>query len=148
MRTLTAAMLAGLALMVPAAEAAGPVTVTGTLSLKLTIKIASNIPTSTAIQCSLNASVSGYDATGTTLIDSIQEDDTLDATRNGATAVCQMVIPYQWILYGGSKDTVALSYSITALSAASNGRSSSVSLQTIPVPKNGATTAYSSTARI
>ncbi|MGH7046755.1 MAG: hypothetical protein ACREE2_10265 [Stellaceae bacterium] len=146
MRTLTAAMLAaGLALMMPAAEAAGPATVTGTLSLKLTIKIVSNIPASTPIQCSLSAYASGSSASG--VVDSIEESDTLDATRSGATAVCQMVIPYQWILYG-TADTVGLSYSINAENAAGNGRSSSVSFETIPVPRSGATTAYSLTARI
>ncbi|MGH6681921.1 MAG: hypothetical protein ACREDL_23980 [Bradyrhizobium sp.] len=147
MRTLTAVMLAGLALMMPAAEAAGPATVTGTLSLKLTIKIASNIPASTPIQCSLSAEVYGPETVAVAVYDSISESDTLTATRNGATAVCKMVIPYQWILYD-TGDTVDLSYSVNTLNDAKNGRDSSVSFDTIAVPRNGATTAFSLTARI
>lgn len=145
MKTLTAAVLIGLVSIMPAANAAGPTTVTGTLSLKLTITIVSSIATSIPIQCGLNATVSGGNPAGH--FDSITEADTVDATRSGKTAVCQLAIPYQWILYGAG-DTVGLSYSISAVNGASNGRSSSVSFETIAVPRNGATTSYALNARI
>ena len=145
MKTLTAAVLIGLASMMPAADAAGPTTVTGELALKLTITIVSSIATSTSIQCGLNATVSGSSPAGQH--DSINETDTVNATRSGKTAVCQLAIPYQWILYGAG-DTVGLSYSISAQNGPSSGRYSSVSFETIAAPKNGATTSYALKARI
>ncbi len=144
MKTFTAAVLAGVALTMPA-DAAGPATVTGKIDLKLTITIVSTIATSIPIQCSLNASASGSGPGGQ--LDSIEESDTVTATRSGSTAVCQLAIPYQWLLYG-TGDAVGLSYSINSLNGGSNGRYSSVTFETIPVPKNGATTSYALTARI
>jgi hypothetical protein len=146
MKTLAAAVLAGLALTMPA-DAAGPSTVTGKINLKLTITIVSSIGGSIPVQCGLSASVTGSGSGSGGQFDDISETDTVTATRSGSTAVCQLAIPYQWILYG-TGDTVSLYYTVGAQDAASNGRSSSVSFETIPVPKNGATTSYALTARI
>jgi hypothetical protein len=145
MRKQSAAVLAAILFGTPVANAVAATTVTGELTLKLTVTIASTIPTSTEILCGLSADVSGESTSGQ--FDSIQEYDTVVATRSGATAACQLAIPYQWILYG-TGDTVSLSYSVTALNGTSVGRSNSVSFETIAVPKNGATTSYSLTGRI
>lgn len=145
MKTLIAAALVGLASTMSAADAAGPTTTTGQLALRLTITIVSSVAPSIPIQCSLNATVSGSSPSGQ--IDSITEADTVIATRSGGTAVCQLAIPYQWVLYG-TGDTVGLSYSASSLGSGGNGRYSSVSFETITVPKNGATTSYALKARL
>jgi len=145
MRKLAAVVLAGILFTVPVASAIAATTVTGNLTLKLTVTIVSTIATTTAIQCTFSVNVSGASSTGQS--DNIQELDTVPATRSGSTAVCQLAIPYQWILYGTS-DTVGLSSSITATNASGNGRYSSASFETIAVPKNGATTSYVLTGRI
>lgn len=144
-RKLAPAVVAVALFSAPVANAVAATTVTGKLTLKLTVTIVSTIPTTIPIQCGFNASVSGSSSSGQ--IDSIDESDTLAATRSGSTAVCQLAIPYQWILYG-TGDTVGLSYSITATDGSANGRYSSVSFETIAVPKSGATTGYVLTGRI
>jgi len=145
MRKSTAAVVAAILSAAPVVSAMAAATVTGKLELKLTVTMVSTIARPIPIQCSLTAYVEGANSYGQT--DNIAETDTVTATRSGSTAVCQLLIPYQWVLYG-SGDTVALSYSVTAVDGSSNGRSSSVSFETIAVPKNGATTSYALTGRI
>jgi hypothetical protein len=146
MRKSTIAVLAAVLSVAPLADAIAATTVTGKVMLKLTVTIASSIAPSIPIQCNLSAYASGSNPSGSQT-DNILETDQVTATRSGSTAVCQLAIPYQWVLYG-SADTVALSYSVTATDPNSNGRYSSISFETIAVPKTGATTSYALSARI
>ena len=121
-------------------------TVTGTLTLQLTIAVFSSLPTSTPIQCELDASVSGVNASFE-VVDNISETATAPATRSGSKAVCSMKLPYQWTL-SAPTDTVSLSYTVTATGSSGAGRTSVISFDTIPAPKSGATTSFSLTGRI
>lgn len=145
MRRLALGVWAAVFCVASIAHAAAPKTVTGKLTLKLTVTVVSTISTSTPIQCNLQATVSGVTSTGQ--VDSVVEDDTVTATRSGATAVCELAIPYQWILFG-TADMVSLSYSISATNGSADGRTSQVSFDAIAVPKSGATTSFSLTGRI
>jgi hypothetical protein len=131
----------------PSASAAvTPTTVTGTLSLQLTIKIFSPIRPSTGLQCELDAAVEGLDAQFN-ITDSILETATAPATRTGSQAVCVVKLPYQWML-NGPKDTLSLNYSVVTTGSGGPGRTGNVSFATRSIPKNGATTSYSFTGRI
>jgi hypothetical protein len=114
--------------------------------LKLAITVVSAIPTSTPIQCELEAGVLGYDASSN-LIDEINETATTAATRSGSQATCTVELPYQWTL-SAPKDTLSLTYDVTAVGATGIGRTSLKLFDTRSVPANGATTKYSLTGRI
>lgn len=121
-------------------------TVSGMFTVELAITIRSAIPVSTPILCGLNASVFGSNA-DVSVTDSIQESASALAVRSGATATCSLKLPYLWTLFT-SNDTVTLSFSITASGTSGAGRTSNIQFDIISVPKAGATTAYSLTARI
>lgn len=127
-------------------------TVTGTLELKLTISVASSLPSNATIRCALSATVVGVaDGTHT---DSIEETAEVPATVSGSTATCKPVIPYEWHLFANtssalSRDSVSLTYSVTATSSSNpDGRTSAVSFTQIAVPANASTTSFSEAGRI
>jgi hypothetical protein len=113
----------------------------GTLTLKMTISIVSNISTATPVQCAFNITVFGAS-------DSVEENDTVTATRSGSTAVCTLVVPYTWHLYTASGDQVNLSYSATAKDDNDNGRFTTNSLGPIGVPANGSNQSFSVGAKL
>lgn len=142
MRKLSAATLVMALGFLYSATAANAYTVfNGTLTLKMTVSIVSNISTATAIQCTFNVSAFGTN-------DSVEESDTVTATRSGSTAVCTLVIPYTWHLYNAPQDTVSLSYTAAALDDNANGRSTTNGIGSIPVPANGANQTYSVGAKL
>lgn len=113
----------------------------GIFNLRITVTISSQLPASANIQCTFNTLTSGQ-------LDSISESDTVTASVNGSTAVCQLSIPYRWTLYSPG-DSVALSYSVFALDTAGNGRSHyNNAAGTVQVPANGATTSYNASVTI
>ncbi len=142
MNKMSAAVVATAIGILAAPHVANAYTVfTGTLTLKVTVSIVSNISTSSAIQCSFSAFAFGTS-------DTAEESDTVTATRSGSTAVCTLPIPYEWHLYNASQDTVSLSYTVTALDSNANGRSTTNGIGSIGVPANGANLSYSVGARL
>jgi hypothetical protein len=129
-----------------------PKTFVGTLKLTLNITVDSSLPTGTGILCGLNAGVTGVSETGN--IDVIEDVGQKLAGGSGSTATCTVEVPYSWRLtaYDGSDavspDQVSLSYTITAIGTGQQGRTTLESFDTIAVPKNGKTTAYTLSARI
>jgi hypothetical protein len=144
MQRLAAATILSAVLVVSwVAEAAAKTVVLGEFSITLLTTITSVVATSTPIQCSVTASVSGSSAT---VFDSITEVGSVAATRSGSTATCHILMPYRWTLFD-TGDIVRLSYAVTAVTG-ENGRSSESSFETIAVPANNATTTYVIDARI
>jgi hypothetical protein len=120
--------------------------VTGTLTMTLTVSIVSTVAAATPVRCTFNATVIGYNVT-TGVGDTIAETDSVAATRSGATATCNLTIPYEWTLQV-TTDTVSIGYSVSTLDANSDGRLTTASVATIPLPKTGATTHFAVAARI
>jgi hypothetical protein len=122
------------------AQAAVSTYFSGTMTMQLTVNIVSSIPASTPVQCTLFVGVVGGASNGHS--DNMQETATVTATRTGSTAVCMIILPYQWALFG-SADTVDVSFSVSA-----GGRYSSQTVDMIGVPANGKTTNFKYTTRI
>jgi len=126
-------------------------TPTGTITLNLSISIASTLPAGATIHCALTIAVGGISANDK--VDSVAESDQATANVSGSTATCQMVIPYQWKLFATStnsveQDTASLNYTITAVNASGDGRTSDVPFTSFIVPAAGVTKVYSASARI
>jgi hypothetical protein len=127
--------------------------VTGTLQLNLTISIRTALIAGTAIYCGLTSTVAGAGPGG--VIDSVKETAVAPAhiSASGTVATCSVSIPYEWhlaALDGPATDVLSVSYSATATdsSEGGSGRTSSVSLTTTSVPRNGATTSFNESARL
>jgi hypothetical protein len=146
-RRLAIAGMGALLLVGPAATSDGATTtVSGTLQLTLTVTLVSAIPAGALIQCMLSAQVSDSDQPS--VLDDISESDTVSPTRSGATALCKMAIPYQWVLHDQAHDTVSLGYTVSTTNPDGVGRFTSVvSFKTIGVPAGG-TTSFSASGRI
>jgi len=127
-------------------------TATGTVTLNLTIAIASTLPAGATVHCALYLTVAGLSEGGVT--DAISETAQSTANVSGSTATCQMAIPYQWTLYASTStatvhDQASLSYVITAVNGSGDGRTSDVSFASaILVPSSGLTKTYNLSARI
>jgi hypothetical protein len=131
-----------------AAPATSGTTVTGTFTLALTVSVLPGIPASTPIQCTLQASVTGFNtATPPAVVDSISDSSVVTAKRSGSTATCSVVLPYQWTLFG-TGDTVVLAYLVNARTSTGVGRVISVFIDTIPVPPSGTTTKETQTGAV
>ncbi len=136
----------------PASATPTPRVFAGTITAALNIVIASPLPAGATVHCGLSATVEGLSDAGQT--DVVLDSDQVAATGVTATAAtCQFTLPYQWGLFGNTpnatiRDTVSLSYSITAINATGDGRQNSVSFGTIAVPAAGAFTNFTLNARI
>src|SRR5208282_2793357 len=105
---------------------------TGKIVTNFTITVASVLPSTVPITCSVSAGVSDISSTFV-LSNEISEQASVIATRTGATAKCSITIPYSWNLSNRNTDKVNLSYTITAFSNSTTAGSvvSRISSQTI-----------------
>jgi hypothetical protein len=122
----------------------------GTLKLTLNIAVDSTLPSGTGILCGLNATVSGVSSIGN--LDAIEDVGQKLASGSGGTATCTVEVPYSWRLtaYESAEvsDSAMLSFTVTAVGTGQQGRTTVESFDTIAIPKNGKTTAYTLNARI
>ena len=116
------------------------------VNFTFTIAVVSNVPPTAPILCELQASLFGTDPTGVS--DFVAETDQATATRSGATATCQVVIPYTWTLSVPTSDTVTISGSATAVDSNGNGRASSFQLEVIAMPATGTVTTLAYSGRL
>lgn len=119
-----------------------PVERSGKVVFIFNITIDSTIPTTSVISC--NAAVSVADNISAAYR-SIDEYETVVATRTGSTAKCTVTIPYSWELVTPTTDTLGRGFTISATLTSTTGgtvvlRTSSQSIPTITVPANGVTT--------
>lgn len=110
--------------------------VTGTVVYRLTVAIASSIPTSQEIACMGSIMHGG----GTS---SYMEMATVTATRSGSTATCTVSIPYKW----SKAETASVIIPQITVSAGER-RYLSHSLTPIALPASGATTTITQSLRL
>lgn len=110
---------------------------TGKLVFNFTISVQSAIPTTDTIVCEASAEVLEV-----TTQHAVEEAASVAATRSGTTAKCTVTIPYSWVLTTPKTDTVTLTYTLFAPTAAPllPSRTSTQTVAVIPVPLTGATT--------
>jgi hypothetical protein len=113
-----------------------PTKVAGKFVVDFTITIASAIPLTDTIACSVTATVEGIDETAT-----------VAAVRKGGTATCAVTVPYSWSLLSAITDEVGLTYDHSNNLFTTLGVSAGLPLRTshhpialIKVPANDATT--------
>jgi hypothetical protein len=112
---------------------------TGTYTIDFTITLASTVPTSDEIGCTLELEVTG-DKVGT-----IVETAGAVATRSGSTATCSVKIPYSWNLNTPTTDKLYVLYAISSPVNYTTGsplptRASHVNVPATTVPATGSTT--------
>jgi hypothetical protein len=110
---------------------AAPTPTYGELVFNIQISIWSTLPADAVLSCSGEATIS--DGGNFHL-----ETASVDTTRNGNKASCQVIIPYYWLLSSPNIDQIDLSFSVST--KASDTRDSSHSAGSIPVPVNGIVT--------
>jgi hypothetical protein len=81
------------------------VVVSGTITLNLTIQLATAVPSGATVQCQLKLSTS--DASR-----AITENTAATASVSGTTATCVAPIPYLWTLATPATDTISVDYSV------------------------------------
>jgi len=119
---------------------------TGKIVTNFTITVSSVLPATVPIACDVFASVEDVNTSTFMITNSISEQASVIATRNGTTsAKCTVTIPYSWNLSNRSTDKVNLFYSILATgnSTAAGSvvlRSSTQTIGVIGIPINGAIT--------
>jgi hypothetical protein len=112
---------------------------TGTYTVNFTITIASTVPTTNEIGCTLQLQVTG-DKAGT-----VVETAGAVATRSGSTATCSVAIPYSWNLTTPTTDKLYLTYSVQSPVNYTKGdplpsRYGRVNVPASTVPATGSTT--------
>ncbi len=127
---------------------------TGKIVTNFTITVASVLPSTVPITCGVSATVEDVNNSTFTITNSIFEQASVIATRNGTTsAKCTVTIPYSWNLSNRATDKVDLSYTINAFSNSTTAgsvvlRTSSQTIGAISIPVNGATTTETVNATI
>jgi hypothetical protein len=114
----------------------------GELVFNIQISIWSTIPSDAVLSCSGAASV--YEATSGHFSN---ETASVDATRNGNKASCQVIIPYYWSLLSPNTDQIDLTFSVETKSSTNPYRLTYQGMGTIPVPANGTITSKAFVAR-
>jgi hypothetical protein len=117
----------------------------GKIITQFTITVSSAIPAATPIHCAVFANVTEQNSVTFQISNEIQDSATVNATRNGGTAKCTVIIPYSWFLLSADSDQAQLSYEIEAATGATKGgtvfnRKSSQIFDIISVPASGVTT--------
>ena len=119
---------------------------TGKIVTSFTITVASLIPSTTPINCLVTASVDDVSTSPPFSVSNIiLEQAAAIATRGAGKATCSVSIPYSWRLSNRTTDKVQLSYIISATNTMTTAgslvlRTSSQTINVIPVPANGAVT--------
>ena len=137
----------------PIASPAAISIVAGKLVVNFTITVASTIPGTTGILCSVTASVSDISKTTFQVSNAIVEEAAVTATRSSPTAAkCTVTIPYSWRLANPTTDTVTMSYTLFTIGTSQQQFALRSSTQfvvpPILVPKTGTTTTESVAATI
>ena len=123
----------------------------GIIGTTINIAVATPLSVNAIVQCTVTASVTGTSAAG--LTDVVIESDTVIATGNSSVMSCQPVIPYKWGLFANTgtpiiKDSVTMTYNVTAIAPPSANRSTTSTFDVMSVPANNATTTFTVSARI
>jgi hypothetical protein len=120
-----------------------PPTISGTVTVDVTIHLVSPFISEPGVICNLTISTTD-NPVGTPQYATVFSDSQVGvvATLNGSIATCKMDLPYEWTLAEPGSDLLAVTYSASYL-AFDPYRTASHPFPVIAMPANGAVTHFS-----
>lgn len=121
---------------------------TGTIELRITINLVSEFPRGTSIACGMNVNVMAQNTTDGA-VGQWLETATSQASMNGPTATCTVIIPYYWLLPRPAQDEIRTLNGRFTVTASEPGFTPRVLrstdqpfLSTTTIPANNTTSSY------